>query len=157
MNIFWLDKDLEKCVEYYMDKHVVKMITEYAQLLSSSSRLVDFPQGYKLTHAKHPCTLWVLQSTDNWLLLHNLTCKLHEEYQYRYGKHKIHKSYEMILTLNAPPLPKIGLTTPPLCMPDKYKCNNIIESYRNYYIGDKQHIAHWTGRNTPMWYKPMHT
>lgn len=31
MNIFILDNDIQKCVEYHCDKHVVKMILEYCQ------------------------------------------------------------------------------------------------------------------------------
>lgn len=33
MNIFYLDKDIQKCVEYHCDKHVVKLIIEELQLL----------------------------------------------------------------------------------------------------------------------------
>lgn len=152
MNIFWLDTDLTKCVQYYVDKHVVKMITEHVQLLSASSRLIGFEQGYKLSHAKHPCTLWLLHSKENWLLLYALTTKLHKEYQYRYGNNKIHGAYKMALTLQVPPLPSKGLSLPPLCMPEYCKTNKLIDSYRNYYIKEKRHIAHWTKRPKPDWW-----
>ena len=33
MNIFILDYDVKKCAQYHVDKHVVKMILETAQLL----------------------------------------------------------------------------------------------------------------------------
>jgi hypothetical protein len=32
MNIFYLDEDPKICAQYHCDKHVVKMIIEYAQL-----------------------------------------------------------------------------------------------------------------------------
>ena len=35
MNIFYLDHDPKICATYHNDKHVVKMIIEYAQLLST--------------------------------------------------------------------------------------------------------------------------
>lgn len=31
---------------------------------------------------------------------------------------------------------------------------DLIASYRNYYCQEKTHIASWTGRDTPYWYKP---
>ncbi len=39
MNIFYLDHDTRKCAEMHNDKHVVKMILEYAQLLSTAHRM----------------------------------------------------------------------------------------------------------------------
>ena len=41
MNIFYLDEDVQKCAEYHVDRHVVKMILEYAQLLSTAHRVLD--------------------------------------------------------------------------------------------------------------------
>ena len=38
-------------------------------------------------------------------------------------------------------------------MPDKYKVDSVVESYRNYYIGDKAKIAEWTKREIPEWFK----
>lgn len=36
MNIFYLDEDIDKSCEYHIDKHIVKMPTEVAQLLTSA-------------------------------------------------------------------------------------------------------------------------
>ena len=41
MNIFVLDDDIKTCAEYHCDKHVVKMFTEYVQLMSTAHRLID--------------------------------------------------------------------------------------------------------------------
>ena len=41
MNIFYLDKDPKVCAEMHLDKHVVKMIIEYAQLMSTAHRVLD--------------------------------------------------------------------------------------------------------------------
>lgn len=41
MNIFFLDKDPKICAQYHCDKHVVKMIVELAQLLSTVHRVYD--------------------------------------------------------------------------------------------------------------------
>lgn len=47
MNIFVLDKDPFVAAELHCDKHVVKMIVEYAQLLSTAHRMLD---GKRETH-----------------------------------------------------------------------------------------------------------
>lgn len=39
MNIFFLDRDPEICAAYHIDKHVIKMVTEYAQILGTAIRL----------------------------------------------------------------------------------------------------------------------
>ena len=41
MNIFYLDNDPVKCAEMHCDKHIVKMIIEYAQLMSTAHRMLD--------------------------------------------------------------------------------------------------------------------
>ena len=41
MNIFYLHKDPKICAEQHLDKHVVKMLIEYAQLMSTAHRMLD--------------------------------------------------------------------------------------------------------------------
>jgi hypothetical protein len=41
MNIFYLHENTTECAKQHLDKHVVKMILEYAQLLSTAQRLLD--------------------------------------------------------------------------------------------------------------------
>ena len=41
MNIFELHTDPVTCAKMHVDKHVVKMPTEYAQMLSTAHRLLD--------------------------------------------------------------------------------------------------------------------
>ena len=36
MNLFYLDEDLDRCAEYHVDKHIVKMPLEAAQILSTA-------------------------------------------------------------------------------------------------------------------------
>lgn len=152
MNIFWLDRDLKKAAREHVDKHVVKMLVEYTQLLSSSSRLSGLEQGYKLSHTKHPCTLWLLESVENWILLYTLAEYLYEEYKWRYDEKGRHKSYETLKTLRLPPLPRKQFTEPPQCMPDKYKGDDFVIAYRNYYIGEKDYFANWKYRERPEWF-----
>ena len=41
MNIFYLHKDPKTCAEMHLDKHCVKMLIEYAQLMSTAHRVID--------------------------------------------------------------------------------------------------------------------
>ena len=44
MNLFYLDEDPWISAELHCDKHVVKMIIEYAQMLSTAHRMLDGEQ-----------------------------------------------------------------------------------------------------------------
>ena len=159
MNIFFLDFDVEKCAKYHCDKHVVKMILETAQLLCSAHHVTihdtihdTIHVPYKLSHKNHPCSIWVRESLSNYLYLCELGLALGEEYTYRYGK--THKSIEVIqwCLSNRPNIKDIGFTTPPLAMPDEYKVDSVVESYRNYYKGAKSTIVSWKNREKPVWF-----
>jgi hypothetical protein len=78
---------------------------------------------------------------------------LGEEYTYRYGK--THKSVEVIkwCLFNRPNIPDTEFTCPPKAMPDEYKVDSVVESYRNYYTGAKSGFAVWKNREVPEWYK----
>ena len=149
MNIFHLDKNPKICAEYHCDKHVVKMILETAQMLSTSARARGYDVGYKSAYPKHPMTLWVNQSPNNfaWAIIHGL--ELCKEYTYRYGK--IHKTQQHLewLSDNTPDIPSGEFTHPTLAMPKEYKSDDHIESYRLYYIKDKSHLHSWKKREIP--------
>ena len=86
MNIFILDRNLKKCAQYHCDRHVVKMILESAQLLSTVLRINDIDEGYRPTHQNHPCTLWAGKSLTNWIWLRKLAENLNSEYKFRFNK-----------------------------------------------------------------------
>ena len=151
MNIFVLDKEVEKCAEYHCDKHVIKMILESAQMLSAVVRLNGHDIGYKLTHKNHPCTIWARESLSNYNWLVRLTRLLNYEYRYRYDKDINHKSYDLVKTLPIPDLPDIGLTPFAQAMPDQYKNKNAVKAYRDYYINEKSSFLTWTKRKKPKW------
>ena len=151
MNIFILDKEVEKCAEYHCDKHVIKMILESAQMLSAVVRLNGHDIGYKLTHKNHPCTIWARESLSNYNWLVRLTRLLNYEYRYRYDKDINHKSYDLVKTLPTPKIPDIGLTAFAQAMPDQYKNENVVKAYRDYYINEKSSFLTWTKRKKPKW------
>ena len=174
MNIFYLNNDPKVCAEMHVDKHCVKMILEYAQLLSTAHRVLDGHESitlsasgrkkktwslddnrnnvlYSATHINHPSAIWVRQSEQNYRWLFTLFCELMEEYTYRYGK--IHACDRLTTTLARPPK-NIDMdkkfTEPTPAMPDHYKvAGDSIQSYKNYYLGDKQRMFSWKNRPTP--------
>ena len=55
MNIFYLDTSPKTCAEMHCDKHVVKMIIEYAQLMSTAHRLLDGVQDIEKRYVNYQC------------------------------------------------------------------------------------------------------
>lgn len=151
-----LSYDVERCAQYHNNKHCVKMILEYAQLLSAAHHLNNNSikdKLYKLSHTNHPSTVWVAGSAGAYNYVLSLFEALCKEYTHRYGK--VHLSYKKCYhhfrSLN--PCKRIATPIIPLCMPDKYKTDCPVQSYRNYYIGDKQHLRIWTKRHIPYWWR----
>ena len=128
------------------------MILETAQLLCGVHWIVGNEAPYKLSHRNHPCAIWTRESLSNYLYLCDLGLELSMEYTYRYGKR--HKSQDVIewCIVNKPNIVDKGFTEPARAMPDEYKVSSVVESYRNYYIGEKSSIAVWKCRETPEWY-----
>jgi hypothetical protein len=173
MNIFYLSHDIKECAQMHVDKHVVKMILEYCQLLSTAHRIIDGEMVigltktgrkvkrwllqderenilYSATHINHPSAVWVRQSNSNYQWLANLLDELCKEYTFRYGKtHKCEKDgLTKYLLMNRPHNISVKeFTEPTPAMPDNVKVpNDSLTSYRNYYINNKIHLASWKGK-----------
>ena len=156
MNIFFLDECPIQSARQHCDKHIVKMIVEYAQMLSTTHRIIDdyhHPLLYKKAFVNHPMTIWVRQSKANYLHLFLLWCECTYEYNRRYQRK--HKSTELYDLFAKEPqnFAKAYWTTPPQCMPEKYKRNNYIDGYRAFYIGEKSRFAKWKNTKIPTWYR----
>lgn len=166
MNLFILSLIQKEIAEAMMDKHVSKILLEAVQMLCTAKRLVDPDDPaneclYKIAHKNHPVTIWCRKSQANFVWTLDLIDELHEEWIYRYEHPatKIHKSYIIALVLRdtLPPAEMFeeeGLTPFALAMPDRYKSDDPVESYRNYYMSEeKQRIATWKKkRSAPIWY-----
>ena len=163
------------------DKHCIKMILEYAQLLSTAHRFLDGTQHtglskigrkkvryvlydsresilYSATHINHPSAIWCRQSSVNYKWLYNLLTALCREYTYRYDRiHKVEFSGLLKTLYDIPQnIPQGPFTEPTPAMPDDVKVSgNSVASYRNYYREYKQHLLTWKGkinsRETPQW------
>jgi hypothetical protein len=179
MNIFYLHNDPRTCAEMHNDKHCVKMILEYAQLLSTAHRFLDGNPDqrlstsgrkktvyvladhrdttlYSATHINHPSAIWVRKSSENYIWLANLLLDLCTEYTHRYGKvHKVERDgLCYILYKNIPTnIGNDGWSEPTPAMPDDVKVpGDSLMSYRKYYIQNKAHLANWKNRPAPIWF-----
>lgn len=148
MNIFIVDQDPTIAAQSLCDKHVVKMVLETAQIMST---IRGGP--YKPTHANHPCVLWAAASKANydWLAEHGL--ELCREYTRRY--HREHKSQAVIIPLaNHCGYPVVGMSPFVQCMPDEYRGDDPVAAYRRYYHS-KAAFAVWAHSPTPDWWNPQ--
>lgn len=175
MNIFVLDNDPRVAANYMCNKHVVKMIVESCQLMSTAHHVLDgqvisrtakngrkfgtyehVRPGFKFlrcTMINHPCTIWTRSSKQAYYWLWEHTNELLKVYRSRYDK--IHAYDDMMqYSLIHAPRNISGCTMAPFAqaMPDQYKREDAVEAYRAYYIGEKSRFAVWPDNQTPKWY-----
>lgn len=170
MNIFYIDHDPKLCAEWAVDKHVVKMILEAAQLLSTAHRVLDgsefiatnninnrkkkwwtLPDNrntllYQATHINHPCAVWVRESSGNYNWAWQYLINHCDEYTRRYGKtHKVDSSGLLSMLAASPNNIPMGPMTPvPNAMEHKYIISeDPVVNYRNYYKHGKSHLHSW--------------
>lgn len=182
MNIFILDQDPVIAAQLQCDKHVVKMIVESAQMLSTAHRMLDGVEArkpsksgktmskhyqlddvnmdntlYRAVHVNHPCTIWTRQSACNYEWHYKHFIALCDEYTYRYGKvHATDTLLRKLLKQHPKNIRKNGLTLFPLAMKSNPECMFIddpVRSYRMFYETKKDRFKMvWSKRNTPEWF-----
>jgi len=174
MNLFYLHKDPVQSAEMHCDKHVVKMIIEYAQMLSTAHRMLDGTQYtdassgrriqrwrldnsnmdgvlYKASHINHPSTRWVRENAIQYQYAYDMFTALCDEYTYRYGKVHLTDTKLRDLLNEIPNNITLGsYSEPPQCMPEDVKVqNDSISAYHKYYAIYKKEFARWTDRPVP--------
>lgn len=177
MNIFYLSEDPKACAQDHCDKHIVKMIIEYAQLLSTAHRVLDGKETkvlsnsgkrmvsnwimddssdsvlYKVAHVSHPSNIWTRASGHHYIWLWRLWHELCLEYTERYNKtHSTWKKLRVYLSEPPQNIQDNGFTPPPQCMPEECKLDDTIQAYRKFYMTHKREFATWKTR-TPLWFK----
>jgi len=179
MNIFYIDECPRTAAQMQCDKHVVKMIVESGQMLSTAHRLLDgveyFDQTYngrkirrwrledmrenvlyKSVHMNHPCTIWTRENSANYLWHYDHFIALCDEYTYRYGKiHSTDTQLRVLLSLLPNNIPHSDeITTPALAMEESCKTNrDPIECYRRFYETKQNRFTmHWSKRHVPEWF-----
>jgi len=162
MNIFVLDSSPVLAAQYQCDKHVVKMIVESAQMLSTAHRLLDGKMSlvdklsaktgkirkskvwqladkqldstlYRVCHQNHPCTLWTIESMANYIWHYEHFCALCDEYTYRYSKkHMTDAKLRFILDAAPQNIPDIPQTQFRLAMKSQPQCINPDDPIASY-------------------------
>jgi hypothetical protein len=112
-------------------------------------------RGYRPAHKKHPMTMWVGSSLENYIYACEIGMALTLEYTRRYGK--VHTCAEHLTWLmNHHPshfeerrsdtafYSKEGI---PECMPDDYKRESVVDAYQMYYMMDKMQFARFKELN----------
>jgi len=150
MNLFYLDTDPVDAARMQCDRHVVKMILETAQMLSTAHVELDGIQmAYKATHKNHPSTVWVRSSIPayRWAFQHLMA--LGDEYTRRYGKvHKTIREHSDALSLLPVNIdPNAVFVDPPQCMYDECKREDTVVAYLTYYNAKADE---WAAAGRPM-------
>jgi hypothetical protein len=187
VNLFILDLGPVEAAQLQCDKHIVKMIVESAQMLSTAHRMLDgyhiraasksgktqvkvwlHPDPemdsvlYKAVHSAHPCTVWTMVSSENYNWHYQHFVALCDEYTHRYGK--VHLT-DKLLREKLSGLPKSikhGPITPfALAMGSNPECmypNDPVRSYREFYQTKQDRFKMvWTNREVPEWFKIKET
>ena len=158
MNIYYLDRDPKIAAQMMSEKHVVKIILESAQMLSTAHRVLDGDEYadknglYKKAHVNNPSSEWVRQCYQHYRWLYAHMVALMEEYTYRYGKHHATERLKVPLSEYPKAIPVGDYTEPPQCMPEVCKGKDTVLAYQNYYIIEKSGFARWTKREIPTWF-----
>lgn len=165
MNVFFCDWDPNQAARSLANRHVVKMTLETAQILSTTARLQgrEHESLYRPTHKKHPVVRGCVSNPvyAGWVLLHGRA--LAEEYTRRFGK--VHKSARVIdLAGELVELQEGRLESVPLAMPDVFKGDDPVLSYRLYLAakyrgwveksistGKKSKMPVWKNSSPPDW------
>jgi len=181
LNIFVLDEDPAAAAIMLCDKHIPKMIVESAQMLSTAHRMLDGTLTkkrsrsgktmvkyykyddirenlyYAAVHHHHPCTIWTMESKENYNWHFHHFAAMAKEYHYRRGKqHATWEKLGMILAAppeNIPDVPRTEFAQAMKAYPDCLVPGDAVQAYRNYYHYAKP-FAKWEwGREAPSWWK----
>jgi hypothetical protein len=177
MNIFYVNSDPEVAARSMVDRHVVKMILETAQLLSTAHRVIDGEEYvgqsqsgrkakrwrlsgnadaimYAATHINHPSAVWVRENSANYNWLYDHLLALGREYTYRYGRTHLTIDKLKDILEDAPENIEQSnvMTKMPSCMDKQYIVSlDPIINYRNYYNYGKTDLLRWSNRPPPQW------
>jgi len=159
MNIFYLHCNPRTAAEMMCDKHIVKMLLETGQILSTVHDIYGVHQDgmYKPTHRKHPSTIWASENVLQYDWVYQHFCALNDEYWFRYGKdHLTFKKLNDLVWRCPVGMPLGKFKEPPLAMPDDVKTEgDAVKSYRDYYNKHKHSFAKWTKREVPDWFESV--
>jgi len=166
MNIFFLSLDPYEIANMSCDQHVVKIQLEICQMLYMAwhfAGLGDYlnenapftkdgkRRGYRPAHPKHPMTMWVSSSLENYLYACRIGLALTQEYTRRYGK--VHTCAEHLTWLfthvpehfedRKSDTAYYSIEGIPECMPEEYRQASVVDAYQLYYMVEKMYFARY--------------
>lgn len=171
LNYFFLDRDVKQCARYHGDKHLNKMVVEYAQIVSAvwwiNGPICEIVKEsvYRLTHAHHPVVKWACEHPAHYHAIVELGLALIEEKKRRIAgmeslPKKLRKKWKpehesgSVLVFCKQFTPRFSQRKklprdPPKCMPEAYWRDqdgnelDVITSYRLFYAKEKTKILKW--------------
>lgn len=166
MNIFFLSLDPSEIAQMSCDQHVVKIQLEIVQMLYMAwhfsgqageiEKNAPFTKdgtrrGYRPAHPKHPMTMWVASSLENYMYACEIGIALTLEYTRRYGK--VHTCAEHLVWLRdhypsnfekrRSETAYYSVEGIPECMPEQYRQPSIVDAYQLYYMVEKMSFARY--------------
>jgi len=159
MNIFAIEDDSSGQIDWVKSAQsqdnyrVVKMILESCQILSTVLNEQGIDAPYRSFNPKHPSCLWAAESSDNFISLSVHCAAMIEEYKERFSKtHKCKAVLKNIITLfDMSKFPTDKSTPLRMAIPDKFKSDNIVESYRRFYASKPR--VRYPKDKVPTWFK----
>lgn len=163
MNIFFLDPDPVRAARYACDAHVCKMVLESAQIMSTVHWVADCSVAeslyggsaiYAPTHPSHPSIRWAARSSSNWRWLRDHCLALSDERLFRFPGYNVHRSTAVALRMPEPGIDDLGLTAFAVGFRSELAYpSDVVQAYRLYYMTEKRHLARWTRRGAPAWWR----
>ena len=164
MNIFVLDKDPQIAAWMHDDLRLGKMLIEATQMLTTAlyrhgatedmlleaGVTTQAGNAWRRTHQHHPCTIWAGNTRSNWRWLWDHAVGLQVEFYARRGKHHACSDPAYYTARLAHLIPDGPLTRHPLAMPDEFKGDDVVESYRRYYMS-KERVVWNNPQDIPEW------
>ena len=159
MNIFAIENnengqiDWIKSAQSQDNYRVVKMILESCQILSTVLNEQGIDAPYRSFNPKHPSCLWAAESSDYFTNLVIHCTAMIEEYESRFNKiHKCKAVLNKIINLFDPSMFPTNKPTPlRMAMPENFRSNNIVESYRKFYASKPK--IRYPKNKIPAWFK----
>lgn len=157
MNIFFLDENPKTAVQMLCDCHIVKMTLETAQLLCTRRRIdcnegmkTPFQNLYRGTHQFHPCQVCLSRKSNlEWLKFY--FSEILGEYKRRFGKEHKCKMFVELFRPEGDTPPRLSEVDFPKCMPEEFKTESVVDSYRNYYSCKAKILHKFNFRNPFKW------
>jgi hypothetical protein len=166
MNIFFLSLIPREIAELSCDQHVIKIQLEICQMLYTAWFYADQEEfvrenapytkngsqrGYKAAHKKHPMTMWISSSLQNYMYACEIGIELAKEYTKRFGKvhtcehhlNWLHDNIPSHFDQHVSETAYYSIQGIPECMPESYRTPDVTEAYRKYYVAEKSAFARY--------------